>query len=225
MWFLITRNRPQATQALIDAMRATGEVPEVAVMVDGPFYDISWPTHWHIHNSFGHLEMQRALNELLAKYPRQPFYGILTDTHRPQTPGWASKLSAAAGSGCIAICNTTKNRMNPRTGNRRMTTLAVGGDLVRAIGWLWLDKVTHLYGDDAWEDVGYALGCVRYLPDVVILALLKRDGEVPIDGNHNRLWQGKSYMGTDQAAFEKWKREDFQGLVKRLEAFRCAENA
>lgn len=221
MWFLCTRNRPRATEELIAAMRATGEVPQVAVMVDGPFYQIDWPTHWKIHNSFGHLEMAGALNALLALYPNEPFYGILTDTHRPQTFGWATKLSEAAGRGSIAICNTTKHRMNPRTGLRRVTTMAIGGDLVRAIGWIWLDRVVHLYGDDAWEDIGYALNAVKYLPDVVILALLKREGEVPIDANHHRKWRGQSYMATDAAAFDEWKAKEFPGLIKRLGEFKC----
>lgn len=223
MWFLCTRNRPKATEELIEAMRATGEIPAVAVMVDGPMYQIDWPTHWKVHNSFGHLEMQRALNQLLLLYPKEPFYGLLTDTHRPQTPGWATKLAEAAGRGCIAICNTTKHRMNPRTGLRRVTTMALGGDLVRAIGWIWLDRVTHLYGDDAWEDIGYALNIVKYLPDVIIMALLKREGEVPIDSNHHRKWKGQSYMATDAAAFDAWKRDEFPGLIKRLEGFRCSK--
>ncbi len=222
MWFLCTRNRPRAVEQLIESMEATGDVPVVAVMVDGPMYDIKWPAHWKIHESRGHLEMQRALNALLALYPNEPFYGILTDTHRPQTPDWSRKMVAAAGSGSIVICNTTKHRFNPRTGLRRITTLVSGGDLTRAIGWVWLDRVTHLYGDDAWEDIGYALGIIKYLPDVIILALLKREGEVPIDANHKRLWRGKSYMASDAAAFEAWKRDEFPALVKKLEPFRCS---
>jgi len=222
MWLLCTRNRPRATEELIAAMKATGDVPEVAVMVDGPAYDIDWPAHWHIHNSHGHLEMQRALNALLPLYPDAPFYGLLTDTHRPQTPDWSRKMVEAAGSGSIVICNTTKHRFNPRTGLRRVTTLCFGGDLIRAIGWVWLDRVTHLYGDDAWEDIGYALNIIKYLPEVIILALLKREGEVPIDANHHRKWRGQSYMATDAAAFEAWKRDEFPGLIKRLEGFRCS---
>ena len=222
MWFLCTRNRPKAIEALIEAMRATGEIPTVAVMVDGPMYNIHWPTHWKIHNSFGHLEMQRSLNALLALYSNEPFYGILTDTHRPQTPAWSTKMIEAAGTGSIVICNTTKHRHNPRTGLRRVTTLTFGGDLVRAIGWVWLNRVCHLYGDDAWEDIGYALGIIKYLPDVIIMALLKREGEVEIDANHRRMWQGKSYMATDAAAFAEWKRDEFPGLIKRLEPFRCS---
>ena len=223
MWLLPTRNRPKAVEALIEAMTATGEVPEVAVMVDGPMYQIDWPKHWHIHESYGHMEMQRALNALLKEHPNEPTYGILTDQSRPITPEWATKLEAAAGSWNIAMCNTTRPRTNPRTGLKRVTTICVGGDLVRAIGWIWLDRVCHLYGDDAWEDIGYALDCIKFCPDVVIQALLKREGEVPLDANHHRKWKGQSYMATDAASFDKWKKDEFPALIKRLEAFRCSQ--
>ena len=221
MWLLPTRNRPKAMEATIEAMRLTGEIPEVAVMVDGPMYQIDWPKHWHIHESYGHLEMQRSLNALYRLYPHEKTYGLLTDQSRPQTPGWASKLEDAAGDGLIAMCNTTKNRVNPRTGLRRVTTTCTGGDLIRAIGWVWPPFVVHLYGDDAWEDIGYALNVIRYLPEVVILALLKRDGEVEIDANHRRVWQGKSYMATDAQEFAAWKEREFTGLIKRLEMFKA----
>ena len=222
MWLLPTRNRPRAVEATIVAMEATGDVPEVAVMVDGPMYnDVKWPAHWHIHQSYGHLEMQRALNSLYRLYPNEKTYGILTDQSRPMTPKWSSTLEESAGAGQIAMGNTTKNRMNPRTGLRRVTTLCLGGDLVRAIGWVWLDKVVHLYGDDAWEDIGYTLNIIKYHPEVVILGLLKRDGEVPIDANHRRIWQGKSYMATDAQEFTNWKLSDFDELILKLERFRC----
>lgn len=219
MWLLPTRNRPLACEALISAMEATGEVPKVAVMIDGPHYNIKWPSHWHVHESHGHMEMQRSLNLLYKFYPDEKCYGILTDQSRPQTPLWASKLEEACVTRLISMCNTTKNRMNPRTGLRRITTACIGGDLARAIGWVWLDRVVHLYGDDAWEDIGYALNVIRYLPEVVILALLKRDGEVQIDANHHRKWKGQSYMATDAQEFASWSANDFPALIERLKEF------
>lgn len=221
MWLIPTRNRPQAMKEVIAAMQATGDVPECAVMVDGPRYDIEWPAHWHIHESGGHLEMQRSLNALFRLHPNEPSYGLLSDQSRPQTPGWSSTLEAAAGSGAIAMSNSTKERFNPRTGLRRITSACFGGDLIRAIGWVWLDRVVHLYGDDAWEDIGYALNIVNYIPEVVILALLKRDGEVPVDANHQRRWHGESYMASDARAFSNWKAEEFPALIASLELFRC----
>ena len=63
--------------------------------------------------------------------------------------------------------------------------------------------------------------CLKYLPDVVILALLKREGEVEIDANHHRKWKGKSYMATDAAAFYEWKAKEFPALIEKLKAFKC----
>lgn len=221
MWLIPTRNRPKAMEAVIASMEQTGEVPECAVMVDGPMYDIKWPKHWHIHESHGHLEMQRALNALFKLHPNEKHYGLLSDQSRPMTPNWATTLEMASGKTHISFCNTTKNRMNPRTGLRRITTACIPGDLAREIGWVWLDKITHLWGDDAWEEIGYALNILKYVPEVVILALLKRDGEVEIDANHQRKWKGQSYMATDAQAYTEWKRNEFPVLVKRLESFRC----
>ncbi len=216
MWFLPTRNRPEAMQEVIAAMRASGCVPDVAVMIDGQAYDIDWPKHWEIHQSDEHLEMQLALNQLFALYPNEPCYGVLTDTSRPISSQWASRLEAAAGTSAISMCNTTKHRMNPDTGKRRITSYCLGGDLARAVGWVWFDRCVHLYGDNVWEDIGYELDIMKYLDDVVILALLKREGEVPVDDNHKRLWQGKQYMEHDRQAYMAWKRKAFPALVGKL---------
>ena len=216
MWFIPTRNRPEAMEQLIASMEATGCVPACAIMVDGPEYDIAWPKHWKIHHSTEHLEMQLALNNLFALYPDEPCYGVLTDTSRPQTKDWASKLEAAAGTSAISMCNTTKHRMNPDTGLRRITSYVLGGDLARAVGWVWFDRCVHLYGDNVWEDIGYELDIIKYLPEVVILALLKREGEVKFDDNHKRQWQGKPYPEHDRQAYVAWKRSKFPSLIAKL---------
>lgn len=221
MWFIPTRNRPKAMEQVIASMEATDCVPECAVMVDGPSYDIQWPAHWHIHHSTEHLEMQLALNQLFALYPDEPCYGVLTDTSRPQTKAWASKLEAAAGSSAISMCNTTKHRMND-SGQRRITSYVLGGDLARAVGYVWFDKCVHLYGDTVWEDIGHTLGIMRYLDDVVVLALLKREGEVPVDENHNRMWNGKPYMEHDRQQYIAWKRNVFPALIQRLKGGVCS---
>ncbi len=223
MWFIPTRNRPEAMREVIAAMEATDCVPKCAIMVDGPHYDIKWPSHWDVHYSNQHLEMQLALNSLFALYPDEPCYGVLTDTSRPKTQDWASKLEAAAGSGAISIANVGRDRFNPDTGKRRLTAYCLGGALARAVGWVWFDKAVHLYGDNVWEDIAYELGIMRYLPDTTILALLKRDGEVPVDENHKRLWNGKPYPEHDRQAYVAWKRNKFPALIESLEQFRSKE--
>lgn len=225
MWFLPTRNRQKAVRQLILAMEGTGEVPEVAVMVDGPKYqDFEWPSNWHIHQSAEHLEMGWALNELFKLYPNEKTYGILTDSHRPLTANWASKMEAIAEQGLIANSNENRERMNPVTLRKRLATICFPGDLIRALGWICLPKLVHLYADDVWEDIGYGLNIVRHLPDVIILALLKREGEVEIDENHKRIWRGRPYLQHDMLAYYKWRREEMPNLLEYLKESRCEQS-
>lgn len=207
---------------LIASMEATGDMPPVAVMVDGPMYDIEWPAHWHVHSSLEHLEMQLALNTLFKFHPDEPWYGIMADHARPKTAGWSKKLQAIAGSNRLALAHCGKDVLHQVTGNRRMNSPCIGGDLVRQIGWIWLPSVVHLYGDDALEDIAYGLDIVQYTPDVTILDLLKRDGEVPVDENHKRLWRGKHFAEHDRQAYTAWKRHKFPALMESLGAL-CSQ--
>lgn len=217
MWFLPTRNRPQACQELLEAMIETGDVPRVAVMIDGPQYEMVFPTHWRIHQSEVHLEMQRALNLLFKLYPNEPWYGLLTDHSRPLTRNWSQKIEFFIKPRSIVLVNDTKNRLNP-AGKRRITSASVyGGGLVRSLGWVWLNTVTHMYGDDAWEDIGHALGVIKYLPEVIVKDLLVREGEIPRDENHNRWFRGKPYIPEDKKAYDRW-RKDFPQLIARLKS-------
>lgn len=201
---------------LIASMQETGDVPTCAVMVDGDPYDIEWPAHWKIHYSRMHLEMQSALNELFSLYPQERYYGIFADHARPKTPNWCQELVDIAGSNRVAIADCGKTIVNPSTGVRRMNSPCIGGDLVRAVGWIWLPTVVHMYGDDAWEDIAYGLDLVEYAPQVKILDLLKRDGEVEVDENHMRLFRGKPYVEHDRQAYVAWKRNTFPALIDRL---------
>ena len=191
------------------------DVPEVAVMIDGPMYDMVFPSNWKIHQSSNHLEMQRALNLLFKFYPNEPWYGLLTDHSRPETKSWSRIIESHITPRGVVLVNDTKNRMNPVTGLRRITSASVyGGDLIRDLGWVWLNTVTHMYGDDALEMIGHSLG-IRYLDQVIVKDLLVREGEIPVDQNHRRLYKGRPYIESDRQAYNEWLK-DFPSLIESL---------
>jgi len=220
MWFLPTRNRPQACRELLAAMQST-EIPKVTVMIDGPPYEIDWPAHWRIHQSEEHLEMQRALNLLYKLYPNEPWYGLITDHSRPVTKNWSTLIEKEVEPFSVILVNDTKNRLHPDSGLRRITSAsAYGGELVRTLGWVWLNTVVHMYGDDAWERIGHVLG-IKYLPDVIVKDLLVREGEIQRDGNHDRLYRGRAYIAGDRFSYGKWLK-DFPRLIEKLKALKKA---
>jgi len=218
MWFIPTRNRPEAMKAFIQAVRESGDNPDIAVMIDGDPYDIEWPDEWHIHVSSEHLELQRALNELFKLYPNEKTYGFMVDHTRPRIPGWSKQLEEAAGDWNIALCDDLHNRINPRNGLKRITSATCfGGELIRSLGYIWPDFCVHLYGDDALEEIGHELGIVKNV-DVKVHDLQLGEGDTKPDGNHQRMYQGKPYAFDDERNFYEWQANVKPDLMERLDS-------
>lgn len=203
-------------QELIQAIKESGDKPDVAVMVDGDPYDIEWPESWHIHKSEEHLELQQAMNALFRLHPNEKTYGMLVDHTRPGTPGWVKILEDAAGDWNISLADDGYNRINPKSGLRRIASATCfGGELIRTLGWIWPPFCVHLYGDDAIEEIGHELGLFR-ITTAKCGDLQFETGEVKIDENHKRMYKGKPYALDDRDAFHKWRNLEKPGLLHLL---------
>jgi len=217
MWLIPTRNRPQLMRDLITAIRKTGAPPEAAVMMDGCQYeDMDWPQNWHIHASKEHLEMGGSINALMDLHLGRPFYGLLTDHSRPLTQDWSGRLEREAGDWGIASSVNGKPRFNKRTGRQRLDCFAIGGKLVRALGYIWHPSMVHLYADDVLEDIGYSLGVLKFVPEVVFDELQLRDGTLRPDGNSQRVFRGRPYWPLDREAYARWLEHEFDQTISRL---------
>jgi len=220
MWLIPTRRRPDAMRGLIAAMEESGEVPECAVMIDddqGEYGGVEWPSHWHIHSSEKHLEMQRAVNGLFDLHPKERWYGLMCDHHRPHTPNWSSELAESAGDWRIAMASEgPRLRVHPVNGRKRLTVAAFGGELCRLLGFIVPRGFVHLYIDDAVEDYGYMMGLVVWRGDIVVHSLQMKYGEIPQDDNHRRVWEGRSYPILDKAEYGRWRVEELGGIVDKL---------
>src|SRR5690606_31390754 len=123
------------------------------------------------------------------------------------------EMKKAAGDWNISSVTTNPNRTNPRTGQKRINCYAIGGELARHLGWVWPDFVVHMYGDDVLEDIGYRYGLLKHVESAVFDNLLVRDGRMPRDGNHNRMFKGLPYIPRDRMAYGLWKQEfDANGI-------------
>lgn len=48
------------------------------------------------------------------------------------------------------------------------TTSVISREIVTALGWLQLPTLTHLFGDNVWQEIGKRCGCIHYCKDVII---------------------------------------------------------
>ena len=202
---------------LLEAMWKAGDVPEVAVMMDGCEYeDIDWPLHWKIHSSEEHLEMGGSLNLLMKLHPDEERYGLLTDHSRPLSEGWAETLEKYSGDWGIASSVNGKTRINPRTGMQRLDCFAMGGKLARELGYIWHPSMVHMYADDVLEDIGYGIGRLKFVREVLFDELQLRDGTLKPDGNSKRVFKGKHFIPDDQKAYDRWLENEKHPTIERI---------
>lgn len=145
------------------------------------------------------------------EYPDEPFYGIISDDFVPQTPAWHEKMAEAAGSGHIA---------NPKGGpgwpRKMRTALCIGGDLVRAMGFIVPDHINHNFADDVWDLVGNTFRLIVPLPDVLIEHRHPLYGTAKADATYAR---GSADFDQDRVRFSQWQANEWPAVAARVAAF------
>ncbi len=119
------------------------------------YLDQLWPVGWQIEvvKLFGN---GPTYNEMLRRYPDEPCYGFMADDQILESPGMLLALENAAGDWNVAYANDKHH------GATIPTMPCLGGDLVRAVGYLSPECLVHWGIDCAWYEIGKRLGTLRY---------------------------------------------------------------
>ncbi|MDH2424764.1 hypothetical protein [Sphaerisporangium sp. TRM90804] len=165
-----SRGRPQAVDELLNVwqLTATGAA-DLLVVVDND--DPTLPAYQglgvnvRVHESTGTRGIVPVLNaaavEAADRYPMVGFFG---DDHRPRTVGWDQALADTLTEMKTGIAYGD----DLLRGEDLPTAVAMTSNIVRTLGWMAPPTLAHLFVDDAWRDLGQAIGRLRYVPDVVI---------------------------------------------------------
>lgn len=163
------------------------------------------PANWRLHVVDGCVYYRDKINAAFAAYPHEPFYGMVADDMVPVTPGWDVALGERAGQRSIA--GSSQVFIN----NRHIGGGALGGDLVRACGWLCCPRVKHFYSDDVFELIGAEFSCFTVHRDIEIEHRHFSTGLAPYDNFYRTRSDGE-----DRTNFEKWKIEEWPALKEKL---------
>ena len=135
--------------------------------------------------------------------------GFIGDDHRPRTEGWDARVNWALeemGSGIVYGDDLFQ-------GERLPTAVFMTADIVMALGWMAPPCLSHMYADNFWLELGRELGCLRYLPDVVIEHLHPVVGKAPSDATYARTGV---LMDTDHERYKSYMVNDFDADVARV---------
>jgi hypothetical protein len=222
-----SRGRPHAVAELLDAFRDTCTAEtQVVVAVDDN--DPMLPKYPYANTCLvpKATNMVRALNFAAAGIvggreatPTEmawagevPFaVGFMGDDHRPRTVGWDQRY----------LDRLHRLKTGMVYGNdllqceRLPTQVAMTSDIIRALGYMAPEQLSHLYVDNAWLALGTELGRISYLPDVVIEHLHPIAAKGEWDEGYERVNNATAYA-RDRAVFGQWLRLQLPNDVQRI---------
>jgi len=212
VWILPSINRPEKCKAVIDQIKKVGCSSPGILLVNGgdptPYYNIELPDGWIFHYSKTNLGVCGAMNKMLREHPDEPWYGLICDDEFVLTEGWDKALIEAADDWNIAHGND-----GWQSERRIHGIVALGGDLVRTLGWMALPGLWHWFVDDTWELLARECGLRRFLPEVRMEHKHWLAGKAVKDEIN---WLGESKATNDQNVFLTWVREEAAVTIQKV---------
>jgi hypothetical protein len=211
-----SRGRPANARRLLNAFSSTcTEGDDVGMMLCTDRDDPTLPDYpaGLVHGD--HPTMIEKLNAaaMLTLDMDPPTYlGFMGDDHLPRTEGWDARvveaLDGLPGPGIVYCDDLFQHEAMP-------TAVFMHAAIVEALGWMALPTLGHLYCDNAWLDLGHALGNVRYLGDVVIEHLHPSAGTAENDDQYDRVNSAERYH-EDRAAWLEWREHQLPADVDAI---------
>lgn len=213
-----SRGRPENARRLAEAWRNTTEyVTHLVLVVDdddprvADYRQIYMPPFGQIL-----IEPRRrlggTLNAVAARWAEYALaIGFMGDDHLPQTAGWDVAVAeelAHLRSGIVYGNDLLQAEKLP-------TAAFMTSDIIRTLGWMVPPGLVHLYIDNAWLELGRAMGRLRYLPDVVIEHMHPDAGKAPMDDRYAEV-NAPAQAASDRAVFEEWRSTGLPAAVAKL---------
>ena len=209
-----SRGRPDRARDAVDAVRGTALLVGTSVVLtvdaDDPtlpaYRALRWSGEYGAEVNLVVLsgdetgDLVRATNTVslrIAHEDPDAIIGNLGDDHLCRTPGWDKLVTETLRTPGIAYGRDGIHD------EHLPTAPFISASIVNALGWYALPTCRHLYIDDAWKVLGKALGCLRYIPDMLIEHMHPAVGKAQTDAGYERV-NAEPAMLRDRAAFNEW---------------------
>lgn len=183
LWILTSLERPHKIGAVVRSYDWGDTRVVLALAQSDPrlneYQQRVWPSTWSTE-IVPMLGNGPTYNEILRRYPNEKCYGFLADDALLDVPGMLAELERDAGDWNVAYANDQHH------GEAIPTMPCIGGDLVRAVGYLSPSALIHWGIDCAWYEIGKRLDALRYRPELTYTHLNPVFGTAPDDRTYQR---------------------------------------
>lgn len=154
-------------------------------------------------------------NRVFKKYGNYKYYYMVGDDHRIRTSNWEKifmdKVESSGGKG---VCYGN----DLMYGEKLSTAAFVSGNMLRAIGYLAIPGLIHMFVDRFWMELGKAYGKLFYFPDVVVEHMHFSVGKSPVDSVYLSV-NNKRVYEHDEKIFLMWEKEQKKKDIEKIETF------
>lgn len=230
MWLLPTISRPEKCAAVLKRLIDHGCSTPGCVVVEGDgegYTDLPLPKDWKVIFTKDYTNKKLGsigtFNFAFNFMPEEPWYGLMGDDEflMPDSPAdWDRRLIMETGKWDIA-----HGWENLNFGKRAQGYCCIGGDLVRAVGYLGVPACWHNFGVDCmweWLSAPRAFGGGECLQNILV-------PEIKIEHTHYKLGtadRDSCYQNADEKfeqdkiAFTKWQAEEMEEIARRVSRWR-----
>lgn len=218
-----TRHRPQqAREAMRSAISTASRFStDVMLLVDGdesPGYR-GWSEVASGEAKMLNFGVHRGLVGTLNFFVRSSrlegysHVGFMGDDHRVRTGGWDAALMASAGQWGVAYANDLN------MGEALPTSVVMGADIVKALGYFAPPELEHLYCDNFWLELGRGMGELYYRADVQIEHLHPTVAKAKWDEQYRRVNASEQFE-RDGAAWAAYRERELPRALDRIKEAR-----
>jgi len=152
------------------------------------------------------------LNEAVKLCQQHEYYMVTNDDFIYHTKGWDSMLiSAIEERGGVGIAYGN----DLLAGVQMPTTSVISGNIVRALGWIQLPGLKHLYGDNVWREIGLRAGCLTHHKWIIIEHKHAFKERSLLDDGYIRVNSKEMYQH-DEKVFIDWVKEGMAECVEKV---------
>ena len=207
MILLPSRGRPGKAKRFFEAYHATQASMPGLLMIEerdrNAYADVRIPANWDrviVDESL----VSKKVNDAAFRFASgESCYLIMADDCVPETEHWDRKLAVSAGVTGIAYGNDLMDPAPP------IGHPCLGGELVRALGWIAAPGFGHFYWDNVLRDIAEGLGVLTYRPEVITRHL-----HYTVTSDSDVFERGHPI--NDKHIYAEWRRNDKQRDIERV---------
>jgi len=156
------------------------------------------------------LRMVGTLNLLANKYCAEYEYiTFLGDDHRFRTDDWENTFLNDAKEQKYSIFYGN----DLLQGANIPTAVFISSNIIKKLGFMVPTKLIHMYADNFWLELGRALSCLRYYPNLIIEHMHPAASKAKTDTQYAEV---DSYTNQDRTSFIHYMNTQFQNDVQKL---------